>query len=83
MRELLQRALDSGALSAEQFETLEAEVCAALGQGVVLTVPQVPHVSEFRHTGKMCSVCGFAQYDTPGGPCCENGHGGAAAQGDV
>jgi len=24
-----------------------------------------------------CSVCGQIQYDTPSGPCCENGHGGA------
>jgi len=27
--------------------------------------------------GELCSVCGEAQYRTPSGPCCENGHGGA------
>ena len=27
--------------------------------------------------GTLCSVCRLPQFDTPGGPCCENGHGGA------
>jgi len=27
--------------------------------------------------GTLCSDCGLPQYDTPGGACCNNGHGGA------
>lgn len=27
--------------------------------------------------GTLCSICRLPQFDTPGGPCCGNGHGGA------
>ena len=28
-------------------------------------------------TAELCSVCGEPQFDTPSGPVCKNGHGGA------
>jgi hypothetical protein len=34
-------------------------------------------VDSFPPLGTHCSVCGMPQYDTPGGPSCINGHGGA------
>ena len=34
-------------------------------------------VPKFKPTGEYCEVCGEPQYETPGGVCCRNGHGGA------
>jgi hypothetical protein len=34
-------------------------------------------VDSYPPLGTLCSDCGLPQYDTPGGACCNNGHGGA------
>ena len=31
----------------------------------------------FKPTGRLCSVCGRPQYDSPSGDVCDEGHGGA------
>lgn len=35
----------------------------------------LPHKA-YRRLDTDCAACGEPQYDTPSGPCCENGHGG-------
>jgi hypothetical protein len=37
-----------------------------------------PEPAERKLTGTACSVCNEPQFETPGGDCCANGHGGAA-----
>jgi len=46
---------------------------------VVVQTTAGPRADDFPPTGTRCSICGEAQHDTPGGPCCVNGHGGAEA----
>lgn len=37
----------------------------------------IPPIESFDKTGTKCSVCREPQFNTPSGPCCKNGHGGA------
>ena len=48
------------------------------GERGTLALPwaSVPPIRGMKHLGT-CSVCGKPQFETPSGPCCENGHGGA------
>jgi len=41
-----------------------------------------PDIDEFEPAGTRCGVCGEIQYNTPSGPCCVNGHGGAVPMED-
>ena len=66
-------ALQAAVSQASNRHQVEA---TRLGDTVSLLTPRTrPAVSP---TGTQCSACGEPQFDTPHGPCCQNGHGGAA-----
>lgn len=53
----------------------DLEVAAHAVMGEVRNNPK--SAQSYRPLDMDCAECGLVQYDTPSGPCCENGHGGA------
>lgn len=42
-----------------------------------IPIPDDAPLTAYPKTGTLCSVCDLPQYESPHGPVCENGHGGA------
>ena len=64
-------------MSSSLFDKLQS-----LSRAPIPADPKTPIESDWakgweKPTGAFCSVCNEPQYDTPGGACCKNGHGGA------
>ena len=64
------RDLTGDKMVGAMFDRIE-ELSAQLGTGTVYS-PQLGG-----YNGLSCSLCGAPQFNTPSGPTCDNGHGGA------